>query len=184
MPITATDFPPPRVRRSGGTPASAAAYSAPPPPRSRVFSFAIQTTAGNVRSSTSSPLLLGPAIIKGIHISKNGAANGGLGFGIGKALSPVTEVSVSSALPLPFESLFTGLPQIGLPPTAPNSTDVVLDVQPSLMLDDDSLGILVLEPEFYLVVFASNGNVAGGPGILGHVNVVEQVSPDVVANFR
>ncbi len=152
------------------------------PPITRVFPFTL-SIGTSLRSSRSTPKLYGPAIVKGLHASKSGTAKGFLGIGLGKSASSVTETGVAVTSALPFTALFEGLPAAGSGPSAPNQADVLLDVQTNLLMDDDSLGIIIRDPEFFLVVYAASSGAAANDTITGHVTVLERVSPDVLANF-
>lgn len=185
MALATGTFPRPRVNRTG--PSSSSGVQLGPlsepqnPPITRTFPFAIQNNAAGVRSSASTPLIRGPALVIGFYASKNGAATGTFGFGLGKSTSPVFENSVAIATTIPFQSLYEPIPQVGIPPTSPNGTDVVLDVQPSLMLQESTPNIIILDAEFYLVVFCANNGA--GVSLVGHVTVLEQVSRDALLSF-
>jgi len=155
--------------------------SAPSPPVTRVFPFTLQIGT-SLRSSRSTPKLYGPAIVIGLHAAKSGTAKGFLGIGLGKSLSSITETGVATTVALPFTSLFEGLPAAGTGPSSPNNTDVLLDVTTSLILNQDHLGIVIREPEFFLVVFGASSG-ASGDTLTGHVTVQERVSPEVLALF-
>jgi hypothetical protein len=105
-----------------------------------------------------------------------------MGFGLGKSLEVVREVNVAAATPPPFAMLFEGLTQVGAGPTSPNNTDVMLDVQAALLTDDDSLGIVITDAEFRIVVYCATSGAAGNT-MTGRVVVVEQISPEALANF-
>jgi len=175
-----TGYPEPRGDR--GATAIAPAPSAPSPPRTRVFPFTLQIGT-SLRSSRSTPKLYGPAIVMGLHAAKSGTAKGFLGIGLGKSASAITETGVAVTTPLPFTSLFEGLPAAGTGPSAPNNADVLLDVTTSLILNQDHLGIVILEPEFFLVVYAASSGASANDTMTGHVTVQERVSPEVLATF-
>lgn len=184
MPVDELTYPQPVADRVGPAAGGGAASALAPPPVSRVFPVSVRVAAASQRSSTSSPRLYGPAIIRGLHLTKNGAAAGVLGYGLGKSLSAITEVNVAVTVAPPFTQLFTGLPTVGAGLTTPNNTDINVDVQLQTLCDDDSLGIIVLEPEFFLVVYAAtNAGAAAFNTIVGHVNVLERVSLRALANF-
>jgi len=172
-------FPEPRGDR--GAALSTAVATAPSPPVTRVFPFTLQIGT-SLRSSRSSPKLYGPAIVMGLHAAKSGTAKGFLGIGLGKSLSSITETGVAVATALPFTSLFEGLPAAGTGPSAPNSTDVLLDVTTSLILNQDHLGIIIREPEFFLVVYGASSG-ASGDTLTGHVTLQERVNPEILAAF-
>lgn len=150
-------------------------------PTSYVFPVSLQVGA-SARSSISSPKLTGPSLIRGVHLSKTGTAKGVLGFGLGKSTISVTEDSVATTTPLPFTSLFNGLPAVGAGAASPNQTDVILDVQTSNLIDDDSIGIIVLDRDWFLVVYAAS-SAASGDTVNGHVTVLDGINPAALANF-
>jgi hypothetical protein len=178
----ATDPGYPAPRGDRGAVLTAPVATAPTPPVTRVFPFTLQIGT-SVRSSRSTPKLYGPAIVMGLHAAKSGTAKGFLGIGLGKSLSAITETGVAVATPLPFTSLFEGLPAAGTGPSSPNNADVLLDVTTNLILNQDHLGIIIREPEFFLVVYAASSGASANDTMTGHVTVQERVSPEVLALF-
>jgi hypothetical protein len=178
----ATDPGYPEPRGDRGASAITTAPTAPSPPRTRVFPFTLQIGT-SVRSSRSTPKLYGPAIVMGLHAAKSGTAKGFLGIGLGKSPSAITETGVAVATALPFQSLFEGLPAAGTGPSAPNNADVMLDVQTNEVLNQDHLGIVILDPEFFLVVYAASSGASANDTMTGHVTVQERVNPEVLATF-
>lgn len=180
--LDARSFPAARRNRTGPPPSAGLGAAAPGgvivPPRSRVFPFVLG--AGNAqRSSVSSPRLLGPVVLKGLYISKTGAAGNVRGIGLGKATAPVTENNVAAGTPLPFTALFEGLPAAGGAAASPDQTDMSIDSASPLYMPDSSMNFIITDTEFFLVVYnAAQGATAGQ--INGHVNLLEQVSLDVL----
>jgi len=176
-------YPEARARRDGPAPPTRAAIPgvAPSPPRSRVFPFSLDVTALN-RTSVSSPRLKGPALITGIHVTKGSTPKGLQGFGLGVAVSPVSEANVGVTSTFPFRPLFEGLPNPTSVPSSPGNTTAIIDMQGAILLDVDRLNIIVLEPEFYLVVYVAAGTT-GTDDFMGFVTLLEQVSPEALANF-
>jgi hypothetical protein len=121
-------------------------------------------------------------VVTGLHISKTGSALGTLGFGLGKSLSSITETGVAAATALPFTALFEGLPAAGSGPSQGGQTNPMIDVQGSLLMDDSNLGIIIREPEFFLIVYGQSSG-ASGATLTGHVTVQERVNPEVLAAF-
>lgn len=184
MAIDAGTFPRPRTQRAGPTPTSLAiAPDAGPaaPPRTRIFPFSIDADA-NTRTSTSSPLIKGPAIIRAAHVVKGGAASGLQGWGLGKATTAIEEANVPNATAFPFQRLFEGLPNPTGVPASPGGTTLTNDMQGAVLQDADDLGIIVLDKEFHLVIYVSIANVAGNV-FAGYVVVLEEVSPEALRNF-
>jgi hypothetical protein len=184
MAIDPGTYPSARVDRSGPQPAILAqtpGETLTQPPVTHVFPFAIDASANN-RSSVSSRRLYGPAVIRGFHASKGGSAAGTQGFGLGKAANSVSETNVANTTPFPFTPLFEGLPGTGSATSSPGGTVAILDQQPSLLTDADDLGIIILDAEFFLVVYIASGTT-GGDDFHGYVTLLERVSPQALANF-
>jgi hypothetical protein len=155
--------------------------AAAPPPQTRVFPFTLAANA-NTRTSVSSPIMHGPAIIRGLHFSKGGAASGLQGPGLGKSVVAVSENSVAVTTPAPFTKLFEGLDSPSGSAGAADDATAIADMQASLLTDADNLGIVVTDPEWRLVVYVASGAV-GAAVIQGYVTVLEGVSPEALANF-
>jgi len=154
----------------------------PAPAQSYVFPFVLRANA-NTRTSVSSPQLRGPSLIRGLHFSKGGTADGFSGIALGKSLSAVTELNVAVATARPYTTLFRGLPQGGTTNGAPNDATSLVDMQASLLTDSDSLGIIVLDRDWFLVVTCATGNSGTPDEIHGYVTVLDQVPLDVLALY-
>lgn len=184
MAVDAGTFPRPRTQRAGPAP-SAQAITQPgagaAPPQSHVIPFAIQA-AVNSRSATSAGPFRGPALVTGIHFSKGGPANNTVGIVLGKHTSVVSETNLAAGAARAWRPLFDPRLENGI--AAPNAgpTDTSVDEQPSLLSNDANLGIVILEAEFHLVVAVYTGATASF-GMFGHVNLLEQVSPEALRNF-
>lgn len=184
MAVEAGTFPAPRRNRTGPTPptlAAGAPGAVAAPPTTRIFPFSI-AAAANTRTSTSTPRLRGPAIIRAVHVAKGGAAGGIQGWGLGIAATTIEEASVANSVARPFRGIFEGLPNPTGVAASPGSTTVVNDLQGAVLQDADDLGIIVLDAEFFLVVYVSVANVVGNV-FGGYVTVLEQVSAQALANF-
>jgi hypothetical protein len=177
-------YPLPVANRQGpatAAAAAAAALTAPEPPVTRVFPFSMRANNGQ-RTSTSTPLLRGPALVIGWKLSKGGAASGNVGIALGKSSVAVTEVNVATATPLPFTPLFEGLPVGGAAQTTPNNTTGLIDEGTVNLLADTKPGLIILEKEFFLVIYTANAG-AGANDVVGFVTVLEKVSIAALANF-
>jgi hypothetical protein len=147
-----------------------------------MFPFALRATGGNTRTSVSTPLLRGPAIVTGLHAAKGGAASGQVGIGLGKSLSPVRESSVSDLIPPPFTPLGEGLEAVGaVSGISPNHTTALLDMGNSLQMQNAHPGLIILDEEFFLVIYTATDGAIND--VVGYVTVAEQVSPAALANF-
>lgn len=176
----------PRLRRQRAGPTPTALVPTAPgapaaPPRTRIFPFSIDADA-NTRTSVSSPRLKGPAIVRAVHVAKGGAAGGLQGWGLGVAANAIEEGNVANAVAKPFRTIFEGLPNPTGVSASPGNTTLVNDLQGAVLQDADDLGLIILDAEFFLVVYVSIAGV-GGNVFGGYVVVLEQVSPQALANF-
>jgi len=154
----------------------------PSPPRTFVFPFVLRALA-STRSSTSSPRLTGPSVIRGLHFAKGGTPEGRQGLTLGKSLSSITEVNVAIATPVPYTPLFRGLPASGSVNGSPNDTDAAVDFQSSLFSNADDLGIIVLDRDWFLVVITSSAVVGTPDDFAGYVTVLDQVPAETLARY-
>lgn len=180
-PWDARTYPAPRAKRAG-PPAQAAAQAVPGAlavPQTRSFTFSLRATPASRRTSVSSPRLRGPAVIINWFASKGGSASGVMGVGLGKAASPVREQSVAETIPLPFTPFAEGLEAIDAASgITPDNTTGLLDMQPSLLMNNTRAGILVMDPEWFLVVYtAANGTPND---VVGYVTLIEGVTVDML----
>lgn len=154
----------------------------PSPPQSYVFPFTIRANA-NTRSTTSSPQLRGPSIIRGLHWAKGGTPDGLQGILLGKALAAVTEVNVAIATALPFTRLFTPLAGSGSTAGAPNGATSLTDFQTTILAPNDNLGIIVLDRDWFLTVTVACNATASPDDHSGYVTLLDQVPADVLAFY-
>ncbi len=177
-----TFYPRPRLKRPGPTPRSVtAAPAAAAAPTSHVIPFRLKA-AVNTRSCGSSGKLRGPAIVTGIHMTKGGAAVGSTGLEVGKSATPITEANVAASATRAWTPLYDTRVVAGTIAVPGGEVDESIDFQTSLYQDDTNLGIVILDAEFYLVIVTYSGG-AGSNEIAGHVTLLEQVSPQALANF-
>lgn len=154
----------------------------PTPPQSFVFGFVLGA-GSQQRSTTSSPRLRGPSIIRGLHFSKSGTPDAVQGIVLGKAFSSVSEVNVAIATALPFQPLFTGLPGAGSALGAPHSAVTPVDLQASLLDPNDNLSIIILDRDWFLTVTQANDVTATPDQYHGYVVVLDQVPLEQLALY-
>jgi hypothetical protein len=152
------------------------------PPRGRVFPFVFNITA-NTRRTISTPLLVGPAILKRIFFTSGTAAappNQSLEFGwapiqvqeAGVLLATVRPYTVLSELLNPFAVMAAASGQ-GFPITTfPNT-----HVRWNLPVD-----LIVTEPRFSFCVSLVN-NSASASEFEGYITVLEAVNADALATY-
>jgi hypothetical protein len=177
-------YPAPNLQRAGpgpSTPAPAVEAAATGAPTTRVFPFTI-SSADATRNSRSSVRIYGPAIISGWSLTRGGAATGQAGIGLGKSASAISEVNVAQTVAPPFTMLLEAMPLVAPAPITRDNVTNVLDQQANILVNDPKLGIIVLDPEFFLVVYVSS--LGGGIRVYsGYVTVLERVSAQALANF-
>ena len=177
-------YPTARPRRLGAAPPAALAGAVGgvgAPPISRLFSFVV-AAAADTHSAKSSPRLRGPALITSLSYVKEGGASISKALHLGKSVSSVTLTDVPNTTPLPYTSLFEQLPPAfaTLPVIGGGSARV--DASLNVGTDPATLGLVILDPEFFLVV----GVVCGPTGLdrfHGQVVILEQVSREALATF-
>ncbi len=152
------------------------------PPNTRTFGFLLTATAGN-RTTASSPILHGPAIVRSIHIAKGAAAVQQLTWELGVAQLGISEVNVPALTTTrPWRPLFERIANPAGGDPAQRLGDGALDQQASLT-EDAELGIVVLDGQFFLTVTVLSMGGAQTADIRGHILVLESVSPAALANF-
>jgi hypothetical protein len=187
-PFDVRTYPPARRDRKGPPSAAGGAGGAPipaglpTPGESRVFPFVLRANL-LTRSTTSSPQLKGPSLIRGLHVAKGGTPDGLQGIALGKALSSVTELNVAIATARPYTSLFTGLPAVGSTNGAPNDAASLLDMQTTILHDADSLGIIVLDRDWFLTITVACNNTGTPDEFHGYVTLLDAVPAEVLAFY-
>jgi len=154
----------------------------PSPPRTFVFAFVIRALA-NTRSTTSSPQLRGPSIIRGLHFAKGGTPEGLQGLSLGKSFSSITEVNVAVATPRAYTPLFKGLPAAGSALSVPSDATQLVDMQTTLLHDADDLGIIVLDRDWFLTITQASAAVANPDDFVGYVTILDEVPEETLRNF-
>lgn len=181
-------YPAARSKRTGPPPSAGGVGGAaipeglPNPPQSFVFPFVLKANA-NTRSTTSSPRLRGPSIVRGLHFAKGGTPDGLAGIALGKSLSVVSELNVAIATLRPYTSLFNGMPAVGTTNGAPNDAASLVDMQTTVLTDADALGIIVLDRDWFLTVTVACNNSGTVDEFHGYVTVIDQVPADVLAYY-
>lgn len=185
MAVDEATYPRPRVSRPGPTPSALAVIpgvEAVTAPASRSFAFAIDMNAGR-RSSVSSPRLYGPAIIRGLHAINTSTGQVHMHLELGISPSAVQEVDVLHDAVRPWRAVFERLSATVAAEDAGRRGLVGPELGQPGQLQEPDLGIIVLDPEFFLVV--SWGSFGGtGARINGHVNVLERVAAETIASFQ
>lgn len=178
------DYPPPRMRREGAAIVTATGEVVPAAGIPTTHTYWVHnTTAANSRTSSSTPKLLGPAILRKWVVRANNAVNPPtMFFEVGVATAPVSEVNVGLSTFRPYRSIHEKME----PSSA--SVDTTLTGFPSSSLigstDHAELSVdhIILEPEFYLVLSNLNAS-AGVLDWVGYFTVVEGVSRQALVNF-
>lgn len=185
MALDLETYPRPRTQRAGPVPTSLvplAEGAVATPPTTRVFAFRLDMNAGR-RSSASSPRLYGPAIVRGLHALEQGTAQQLHVLELGKSLTTVTETDVLIATAKPYTPLFERMSSTVVAEAAARIGTLELDTGAPGGMRDDSLGIVILEPEFFLVV-AWYSLATNGASVSGHVTILEKVPAETIASFQ
>lgn len=164
------------VEPAGALPATSA-------PRSRIFAFNMSNATINNRQTISFDRCIGPAIIKNLRLRWSGGVDPPrVSLEIGYSTAPVTENTVATTTARPYTRL-TELSD----PLAFLPDEVGTGLLNTTYTFDDSgawdLGFLVFLAEWYPVLSMWHGNVAFTASVVGHLHIVENVSPSVLANF-
>ena len=187
MTVDARTYPLPRRSRTG--PASAldasllaGAGGTLTPPRSRIIPWLMFTTA-NSRRSVSTPLLLGPAILRKLKWGKATISTPPIKtLEVGWSTTIVTEAGV----PLTNVRPYTGLIELQDPFSVASAAigrgfpgDNTSTSYPEY---EFSLDLIITEPQFCFVVSLVN-NSAQGEQHGGHLTILEAVNPEALATF-
>lgn len=183
MALDVESYPRARTSRSGaGGVATGAGGVSVDPPTSRTFAFRLDMNIGN-RSTVSTPLLHGPAIIRSLHATQSAAAFNVHVLELGKSSSPIVETDVAIATAKAWTPFFERLSGTVAPESALRVGTLELDTGAPGGIRDDALGIIVLEAEFFLVISWQSLGVSGA-SLSGHVNILEKVPPETIAYFQ
>jgi len=183
--LDADTYPRQRTSRAGPTPSSLtplAEGAVATPPRTRTFTFRLDMNAAK-RSTVSAGPLKGPAIVRGIHAIQSGAAGQVHVLELGKSSSAVLETDVAIALAKPWTSLMERLSSTVAAESALRVGTLELDAGAPGGIRDDSLGIIILDVEFFLVI-SWQSLATSGASLSGHVTVLEQVPTETIASFQ
>jgi hypothetical protein len=184
--ITSDFFPATIADRSGPAPSSfggSAGAGAIHIPRTRLFPFVVSSGA-NLRSSVSTPMLKGPAIVKALFVEFNsGADPPDVSFELGYAPAPVVENDVSRAARKQWSAFSEKVDE-----TAPIVSGVhqgfiqwsLFNIRPRAPWP---LNQLVTLGDFCLVM-TSVSAAAIGNQCVGWVEVIEDIDPQALAGFR
>lgn len=174
------NYPAPRKRGTD------TAVEAPPTsfqaPRMRVFPFFF-TFAASSRRAFSTPLLAGPAIIKGIELYPTLVSSPpSLTVEVGTSRIEVLENSVALSTPRPYTVLTELLdPFAGMNPAAGDGYP--LHTVPTLTAKYESaLDLIITDREFCAVLAMVNNNV-GAAEVSGVLRVLEAVDPEALRFF-
>lgn len=152
-----------------------------PYPRSRTFTFALQTANGQ-RTAQSTPLLNGPAIVSGIFIQKTGNPTTRAGWGLFKHTTPINEAFVPVANSPLYTLLFTPMPAVGAVDND-NATDGAWDMQGGNPVNiDPRLRILIPDPTFVVGVYATSEE-PGNFDVRGHLTVITDIDSSIVTSL-
>lgn len=189
MPTTAADaYPESRLDRnppSSITPSVPVVRSATPP-RSRIFNVECGASAQR-RGTVSTPKILGPAIIQQIQWKHRTAADPPTkSLEIGWSLAPITENDVSLTAPKGWNAICERLRHFYETPIANlvGFAQVNQAGSDNVTIECLMSPVLITAPEFYLTLSIIQTAGVNQLAEWIEVNVLENVSPEVAANFH
>jgi hypothetical protein len=181
---TATAYPPAIFNRSTAGQAAPVARGPATPPRQRLFTVELGANAGQ-RRTTSTPRLIGPAIVQTVSFEAGIGDNPFSQFcEIGYSKAPITETGELVGAAKPWNKLMERLANpfgyltqaaVGLP-ALQNSINRPMTVWP--------LNLVITEPDFFLTISLLNHSAAATAGAIWcTVSVLEGVNPEALLNF-
>jgi len=182
--FTANAYPPPIYNRSAAGQAAPAARGPAQPPRERHFTVELGAAAVS-RRTTSSPRLIGPAIVRRISMrSQTGESPPAQFVELGYSKTPVSESDVAVGAAKPWTKLMERLANpFGFLSQAIVGVWALHNAVSSLPVEF-TLDLLVTEADFFLTISLLNhGAVGSGSAILCTVTVLEAVNPEALLNF-
>lgn len=182
----ASRFPVVRADRGVGTSGTSALAAATGggTPRTREFTFMMRTAAQNTRSSASSPLINGPALIKQLRWKYFELSDlPRIDLTLGVAPAPVTESGVAITDGKSFRSLFEPIfgPGNVFNPGEEGTTQGSAQNSFGLQLLD--LDYIITDAQFHLVCTQLQTVAGGGANVWASVSVVEGLSIEALRNF-
>lgn len=157
------------------------------PPRSRYFTVEMGAQA-NRRGTVSTPRLIGPAIVQQVIIKHRTAADPPIfGFEVGWSLSAITEFQELLTASKGWNALCERMRHAYETPIPGLTGAVQVNAVGSNAVTIQGIDkpLLVTAPEFFLTLTYLNVSAATNPfACWVEVNVLENIAPEVAANFH
>lgn len=185
-PFDARTYPAARRKRTGPPPSDGSgnadfAAGPPQPPQSRILAFQVSCNVG-ARTTGSSQKLIGPALIKNLHLASSVGSLGNFSLELGVALNPVTEQDVSPALVKGWRPITERVSQNAAAENAARVGFPSVGGQSGVPQPLGPLDYLVFDPEFFLTISVVSVGAAGS-ALMGHVVLLERLTLAQLANM-